>query len=133
MLASFSKCDKRFLGSKGKGDGGGSSGGGGRRDGGAALRGPPNRHEQACASGSGRAVARGDLRPIPPPAALAEAIRSREGMETLYRSMATVLPLRFAGVRRASDAEHGIAAVRAWLRKGPVGANSSAQEERLGQ
>ena len=113
-------------------DGGGSSGGGGRRDGGAALRGPPNRHEQACASGSGRAVARGDLRPIPPAAALAEAIRSREAMEQLYRQFATVLPLRFAGVRRASDAEHGIAAVRAWLRKGPVGANSSAQEERLG-
>ena len=53
-------------------------------------------------------------------------------METLYRQFAAVLPLRFAGVRRASDAEHGIAAVRAWLRKGPVGANSSAQEERLG-
>ena len=53
-------------------------------------------------------------------------------MEQLYRQFATVLPLRFAGVRRASDAEHGIAAVRAWLKKGPVGANSSAQEERLG-
>ena len=75
---------------------------------------------------------RADLWPIPPAAALAEAIRSREAMEQLYRQFATVLPLRFAGVRRASDAEHGIAAVRAWLRKGPVGANSSAQEERLG-
>ena len=79
------------------------------------------------------AVTGADLLPIPPPAELAEAVATTEGMERLYRRFARVLPLRFAGVREASLAEHGIKAVEAWFRQGPAGLNVSAQLEGLGQ
>jgi len=104
-----------------------------------------SRHEETCLRGgisvdahercghTQWALASAEVQPIPPPAKLAEAVRTSEGLERLHRHFATVIPLRFAGVREARSAEHGIAAVATWLRKAPAGINMSAQLERLGQ